>query len=130
MEWGWCTERKVSSPPPVWLVCILTFGFARTPNVALAYIPSHIAYIVIVYGLVASEVVEYEKSHNSVTAVPDGYFEQALAAEKAAVEDLSKVAAAGGAEVSSGSNLTAHESISSRQDRQVMNVAAMPLRVE
>eukprot|EP01043_Picozoa_sp_COSAG02_P005297 COSAG02_NODE_143_length_34133_cov_272.981282_7_plen_99_part_00 len=97
---------------------------------ALAYVPSHIAYIAIVYGLVASEVVEYERSHNSVTAVPDGYFEQALAAEKAAVEDLSKVAAAGGAEVSSGSNLTAHESISSRQDRQVMNVAAMPLRVE
>ena len=65
-----------------------------------------------------AEVVEYEKSHNAVTAVPDGYFTQAVAAEKAAVEGSSALAATKGTGASSESNLTAHDSIVSRKERQ------------
>lgn len=52
-----------------------------------------------------------------------GLFEQALAAEKAAAEEVSTVSATGGAEASLRSNLTAHESIVGRKDRQVIATA-------
>lgn len=72
------------------------------------------------------EVVEYEKRHNAVTLVPVGYFERALAAEKAVVENLPVVSVAGTADANSGNNVTAHESIVGRKDRQVSETTQLP----
>jgi len=63
-----------------------------------------------------AEVVEYEIKHDSVVAVPADYFEQALAVEASAA--VASSAKATGAAAVSG-NLTSHEAIVSRLDRQV-----------
>ena len=70
-------------------------------------------------------MVEYEKRHNAVTPVPVGYFEQALAAEKAVVENVPVVSVAGKIDANSGNNVTAHESIVGRKDRQVSDAALL-----
>ena len=91
-----------------------------TPKCALCAdsITAYSAHVVVSCAC-SSEVVEYEKSHNATVAVPEGYFEQACAAERAAVETPSVVtAAAVGKEASLQSNLTVHESIAGRKDRQ------------
>lgn len=73
-----------------------------------------------------AEVVEYEIKHDSVVAVPADYFEQALAVEASAA--VASSAKATGAAAVSG-NLTSHEAIVSRLDRQVRTVDQSPATV-